>query len=440
MPARLFGTDGVRGLANVELTADLALRLARAAACTLAGQGDDRPVALVGRDPRPSGDLLDAAVCAGLASAGVDVRRLGVVPTAAVAHLVTATGASLGVMITASHNAMPDNGIKFFGADGFKLPDAVEDAIEAALERTEGLPTGSDVGRVGEEETDLVDAYVEHVVGSVPASLDGLHVVVDAANGAATAVVPEVYQRAGARVSVINDRTDGVAINVDCGATHLDGLRAAVLDRGADLGLAHDGDADRCLAIDATGQVVDGDAILAILAVGLHELGELANDTVAATVMSNLGFRKAMTAAGITVAETQVGDRYVLERMRGEGLTLGGEQSGHVILLDHATTGDGVLTGLHLLGRLAATGRSLAELAAVMTKLPQVLVNVRVPDKAEAMRAAQGLVAEAEAELAEDGRVLVRPSGTEPLVRVMVEAATAEQARTVAERIAAAIN
>ena len=436
---RLFGTDGVRGLANVELTADLALRLSRAAARALSAGSAGRPVALVGRDPRPSGDLLDAAVCAGLASAGVDVRRLGVVPTAAVAHLVTATEATLGVMITASHNAMPDNGIKFFGADGFKLPDAVEDAIEAALDRGEGLPTGADVGRVGAQETDLVGAYVEHVVASLPASLAGLHVVVDAANGAATAVVPEVYQRAGARVTVINDRTDGVAINVECGATHLDGLQAAVVELGADLGLAHDGDADRCLAVDATGTVVDGDAILAILAVGLREQGALAHDTVAATVMSNLGFRKAMSATGIEVAETQVGDRYVLERMRADGLTLGGEQSGHVILLDHATTGDGVLTGLHLLGRIATTGSSLAELAAVMTKLPQVLVNVAVADKSAAMQAAVPLVAEAEADLGADGRVLVRPSGTEQLVRVMVEAATAERAEQVAQRIAAAI-
>jgi phosphoglucosamine mutase len=273
----------------------------------------------------------------------------------------------------------------------------------------------------------------------MPAPATGVHVVVDAANGAATRVVPDIYERAGARVSVINCRTDGVAINDDCGATHLDGLRAAVTELGADLGLAHDGDADRCLAVDAGGDVVDGDAILAILALALNERAELNAATVAATVMSNLGFRKAMAARGISVAETQVGDRYVLERMRADGLTLGGEQSGHLIMLEHATTGDGILTGLHLLSRIASTGTSLRDLASVMTRLPQVLVNVRVPDKAVALTSAQTLVAEAEAELAGDGRVLVRPSGTEPLVRVMVEATSAERAQQVADRIAAAI-
>jgi phosphoglucosamine mutase len=436
--ARLFGTDGVRGVANVDLTADLALRLARSAARRLAHRPGLRPIALVGRDPRPSGQLLDAAVCAGLASAGVDVRRLGVVPTAAVAHLVTATGATLGVMITASHNPMPDNGIKFFGADGFKLSDATEDAIEAGLDDAATV-TGADVGRVGEEETDLVGSYVDHLLATVPARAEGVHVVVDAANGAAASVVPEVYERAGARVTVINNRLDGVAINDNCGATHLGGLRQAVVSAGADLGLAHDGDADRCLAVDATGADVDGDAILAVLAVALRERGALAGDAVAATVMSNLGFRKAMHDNGIEVAETAVGDRYVLERMRADGLALGGEQSGHVILLEHATTGDGILTGLHLLSRVASSGRSLAELAAVMTRLPQVLVNVRVADKAAAMAAAEPVVAKAEAELAGDGRVLVRPSGTEQLVRVMVEAVSAERAHAVAEKIAAVI-
>jgi phosphoglucosamine mutase len=434
---RLFGTDGVRGLANVELTPDLALRLSRAAARLLShSAGDGRPTAAVGRDPRPSGELLENAVCAGLAAAGVDVRRLGIVPTAAVAHLVCDTGAALGVMITASHNPMPDNGIKFFGRDGFKLPDETEDAIAAGLDDIGDGPTGAAVGRLLPQE-DLAERYVAHLLGTLPAPATGVHVVVDAANGSATRVVPGVYERAGARVTVINDRVDGVAINADCGATHLEGLSAAVVEQGADLGLAHDGDADRCLAVDATGQVVDGDAILAVLALGLRDRGSLADDTVVATVMSNLGFRKAMSAEGITVAETQVGDRYVLERMRADGLTLGGEQSGHVILLEHATTGDGILTGLHLLSRIATTGRTLADLAAVMTRLPQVLVNVRVADKEQAVSAAQELVAEAEAELGGDGRVLVRPSGTESLVRVMVEAASAELAQQVAERVAA---
>ena len=436
--ARLFGTDGVRGLANVDLTPDLAMRLSRAAARLMApAAGAARPSAVVGRDPRPSGELLDAAVCAGLAAAGVDVRRLGVVPTAAVAHLVRDTGAALGVMITASHNPMPDNGIKFFGPDGFKLSNDTEDAVEAALDSVDGLPCGADVGRMLPDE-DLVERYVAHLLQTLPSSAAGVHVVVDAANGAAIRVVPDVYARAGARVTVINDRTDGVAINDDCGATHLNGLRAAVAEHGADLGLAHDGDADRCLAVDARGEVVDGDAILAILALDLHERGALSAGTVAATVMSNLGFHKAMAAHGIAVAETQVGDRYVLERMRSDGLALGGEQSGHVILLEHATTGDGILTGLHLLRRVASAG-PLADLAAVMTRLPQVLVNVRVPDKTAAMRAASALVAQATAELAGDGRVLVRPSGTEQLVRVMVEATTSERAQQLANRIATAI-
>jgi len=442
--ARLFGTDGVRGLANVELTADLALALSRSAARLLAarstpgGSADGpRPTAVVGRDPRPSGELLEAAVCAGLASAGVDVRRLGVVPTAAVAHLVRDTGAALGVMITASHNPMPDNGIKFFGPDGFKLTDETEDAIEATLADAGGLPSGGAVGRMLPDE-DLVERYLSHLLSTIAAPASGVHVVVDAANGAATRVVPEVYERAGARVTVINDRTDGVAINDNCGATHLEGLRSAVVEHGADLGLAHDGDADRCLAVDHRGEVVDGDAILAVLALSLRERQALAGETVAATVMSNLGFHKAMKANGIAVAETAVGDRYVLERMREEGLTLGGEQSGHVILLEHATTGDGILTGLHLLSRVAG-GTSLADLAAVMTRLPQVLVNVAVADKSVAMEKVQSLVGEVESELDGDGRVLVRPSGTEQLVRVMVEAPTAERAQQLAERIAAAI-
>jgi phosphoglucosamine mutase len=333
---------------------------------------------------------------------------------------------------------MPDNGIKFFGADGYKLSDAAEDAIEAALD-CPVVVTGADVGRVGEEETDPVDAYVDHLLATLPARVDGLHVVVDAANGAATSVVPEVYERAGARVTVLNNRRDGLAINDGCGATHLDGLREAVVAHGADLGLAHDGDADRCLAVAANGDVVDGDAILAILAIGLRERRGLAGDTVVATVMSNLGLHRALEQHGISVAVTAVGDRYVLERMRADNLSLGGEQSGHVVMLDHATTGDGVLTALHLLARVAETGRSLAELAGVMTRLPQVLVNVRVADREAAMSAVAPLAAEAETELGADGRVLVRPSGTEPLVRVMVEATTEERADAIARRLAAAL-
>jgi phosphoglucosamine mutase len=436
--SRLFGTDGVRGLANVDLTPDLAMRLARAAAAELRPGREGRGFALVGRDPRPSGDLLDAAVSAGLAAAGLDVRRLGVVPTAAVAHLVRSAGAELGVMITASHNPMPDNGIKFFGADGFKLADATEDAIAARVDGSPDGPTGADVGRITEA-AELLGAYSDHLLTTLPVRATGVRVVVDAANGAATAVVPDVYRRAGADVVVINDRTDGVAINDGVGATHLEGLQRAVVEHGADLGLAHDGDADRCLAVDATGSVVDGDAIMAVLAVGLAERGELRGDAVAATVMSNLGFRQALAARGIGVAETAVGDRYVLERMRADGLSLGGEQSGHVILLDHATTGDGILTGLHLLARLAETGRSLADLAAVMSRLPQVLLNVRVADPDAALAAAADATAAVERRLGDRGRVLVRPSGTEPLLRIMVEAPTADEAQASAEAIAAAL-
>jgi phosphoglucosamine mutase len=440
---RLFGTDGVRGVANVELTADLALALARAAVAELASP-DTRPLAVVGRDPRPSGELLEAAVVAGLLASGADVVRLGVVPTPAVAHALTVpiVGdqiATIGVVISASHNPMSDNGIKFFGPGGSKLPDAVEARIEQRLAAPEPGPTGGDVGRVRADLSGDVGWYVDHLVETVDTSLSGLRVVVDCANGAASLAAPMAYRKAGADVVVINDDMSGLRINDGCGATHLEALRAAVVEQRADLGLAHDGDADRCLAVDATGEVVDGDQILALLAIGLHEQGRLARGTVVATVMSNLGFRQAMTAAGITVAETAVGDRYVLERMRADGLSIGGEQSGHLVLADHATTGDGVLTGLRVMERMSATGRSLADLAAVVVRLPQVLLNVRVADKTAAAEQLSAAVPAVEAELGGSGRVLVRPSGTEPLLRIMVEAPTEDQARTIAERLASRV-
>ena len=444
---RLFGTDGVRGVANVDLTPDLAMRLSAAAVAELAPATADagRPTALIGRDPRPSGELLEAAVVAGLLSAGADVVRLGIVPTAAVAHALSARLAglpigALGVMISASHNPMPDNGIKLFGPGGSKLADAAEDAIQSRLETAAALAkTGDGVGRVIADLSGQLDWYVDHLVASIDGGLDGLRMVVDCANGAAAQAAPATYRKAGADVVVINDDLSGYRINDNCGATHLEQLQAAVLAHGADLGIAHDGDADRCLAVDAAGAVVDGDAILAILAISLHESGRLRGGALAATVMSNLGLRQAMQAHGIRLSETAVGDRYVLERMVAEDLSLGGEQSGHVILLDHAGTGDGILTGLHLARRVVATGRPLADLAGVMQRLPQVLVNVRVEDKAAAMAKAGELAAESERELAGSGRVLVRPSGTEPLVRVMVEAPTEDEARATAERIAAAI-
>ncbi|GGV10199.1 phosphoglucosamine mutase [Actinomadura cremea] len=438
--ARLFGTDGVRGLANRDLTARLAMDLSVAAARVLGEQGEfrgHRPLAVVGRDPRASGEFLEASVVAGLASSGVDVLRLGVLPTPAVAYLTHQLHADLGVMLSASHNPAPDNGIKFFDRSGHKLPDETEDRIEARLGEEWDWPTGAGVGRVRDAHG-AVEQYVAHLVASVPVSLDGLRVVVDCANGASCDVAPEALRRAGAEVFTIGTAPDGLNINAGCGSTHLDALRAAVREHGADLGIANDGDADRCLAVTAAGEVVDGDQIMAILALEMHDSGALAADTVVATVMSNLGFKLAMREAGITVVETAVGDRYVLEAMKAGGFVFGGEQSGHVILLDHATTGDGVLTGLQLLAAMARRGRPLDELAKVMTRLPQVLVNVRDVDKTRAKTSPElaAAVAAAEAELGETGRVLIRPSGTEPMVRVMVEAASQERAQSVAEHLA----
>ena len=436
---RLFGTDGVRGLANRDLTAELALSLACSAAHVL-GEGGHHPTAVVGRDPRASGEFLEAAVVAGLASAGIDVLLAGVVPTPAVAYLTTALGARMGVMLSASHNAMPDNGIKFFDADGFKLADDIEDRIEDRLGESWERPVGSAVGRV----RDLADGsqrYVDHVLAAVRAPLTGLRIVVDCAHGAASAVSPRALARAGAEVIAINASPDGLNINDGCGSTHMEGLVRAVLESGADAGIAHDGDADRCLAVDATGAIVDGDQILAILALGSRDAGLLAQDTVVSTVMSNLGFRLAMQERAITVVETAVGDRYVLEAMRDRGYSLGGEQSGHIVMLDLATTGDGVLTALALLSRMAETGSSLQELAAVMTRLPQVLINVPGVDKARLGDSPEVLaaVAAVEESLGTTGRVLLRASGTEPLVRVMVEAPTADEATSAAQSIAAVV-
>nr|WP_203587260.1 phosphoglucosamine mutase [Actinospica acidiphila] len=445
---RLFGTDGVRGVANADLTAEMALGLSVAAAHVLAEAGTfegHRPTAVVGRDPRASGEFLEAAVVAGLASAGVDVLRVGVLPTPAVAHLTGALGADLGVMLSASHNAMPDNGIKFFARGGHKLADDLEDRIEAVYEehRTGApwdRPTGSGVGRV-RDHGEGFDTYVAHLVGVLPNRLDGLKIVLDEAHGAASQVSPEAFRRAGAEVVTIGAEPDGLNINDGCGSTHLEQLKAAVVEHGAALGIAHDGDADRCLAVDHTGEEVDGDQILAVLALAMRERSALRSDTVVATVMSNLGFKLAMEREGIRLVQTAVGDRYVLEEMKQHGFALGGEQSGHVIILDHATTGDGTLTGLLLAARVAESGRSLRELASVMERLPQVLINVPDVDKSRVKTSAElaTAVGEAERELGETGRVLLRPSGTEPLVRVMVEAADIDQARSVAGRLADAV-
>ncbi|GGR23699.1 phosphoglucosamine mutase [Streptomyces netropsis] len=442
---RLFGTDGVRGVANADLTAELALGLSVAAAHVLAEAGTfegHRPVAVVGRDPRASGEFLEAAVVAGLASAGVDVLRVGVLPTPAVAYLTGALGADLGVMLSASHNAMPDNGIKFFARGGHKLADELEDRIERTYRAHASgepwdRPTGAGVGRVREYDQGF-DNYVAHLIGVLPNRLDGLKVVIDGAHGAASRVSPEAFARAGAEVITIGTDPDGLNINHECGSTHLEKLRAAVVEHGADLGVAHDGDADRCLAVDAAGAEVDGDQILAVLALAMREAGTLRKNTVVATVMSNLGFKLAMEREGVDLVQTSVGDRYVLEEMKANGFALGGEQSGHVIVLDHATTGDGTLTGLMLAARVAATGRSLAELVGVMERLPQILINVRDVDKARVGSSPElaAAVNDAERELGATGRVLLRSSGTEPLVRVMVEAADIEQARKVAQSLA----
>ncbi|KLO25297.1 phosphoglucosamine mutase [Mycolicibacter heraklionensis] len=437
---RLFGTDGVRGVANRELTAELAVALGGAAAQRLA-LGTGRRVAVVGRDPRASGEMLEAAVIAGLTSQGVDALRTGVLPTPAVAYLTSAYEADFGVMISASHNPMPDNGIKFFGPGGHKLDDATEDQIEDLVAAGPGLrPIGAELGRVVDAK-DALDCYLRHLGESNPTRLDGLTVVVDCAHGAASDAAPRAYRAAGATVITINAEPDGLNINEGCGSTHLEPLRAAVLAHGADLGLAHDGDADRCLAVDAAGNVIDGDAIMVVLALAMRDAGELADDTLVATVMSNLGLHLAMREAGVTVHTTDVGDRYVLEQLRAGGFTLGGEQSGHIVLPQVATTGDGIITGLRLMARMAQTRTPLAGLAAAMRTLPQVLINVEVTDKAEAVGrpAVRDAVLRASEELGDSGRILLRPSGTEQLVRVMVEASDEETARRIAAEVADAV-
>ena len=436
---RLFGTDGVRGLANADLTPELAMAVAGAAARVLvAHDATHRPVAVVGRDPRASGEMLEAAVVAGLTSAGADVLRVGVLPTPAVAFLTASYGADLGVVLSASHNPMPDNGIKLFARGGHKLPDDIEAEIEAAVGVGPSIrPTGELVGRVRDAE-DASERYLEHLLAAVPQRLDGVHVVVDCAHGAASLVAPELYRRAGARVTAVAAEPDGLNINAGVGSTHLDVLVEAVRQHGADLGIAHDGDADRCLAVDGTGELVDGDQILAMCALSLREAGQLAENTVVATVMSNLGFHHAMRDAGIAVLTTAVGDRYVLDALRANGLNLGGEQSGHVVFTDAATTGDGLLTALHVMSRISVTGESLAALASVVQRLPQVLINVPVSDKATVAQApaVDAAVEAARAELGDSGRILLRPSGTEQLVRVMVEAGTQAHADEIAERVA----
>lgn len=436
--ARLFGTDGVRGTANREITAELTLSIAQAAAIVLGKQArkdGQRPRAVVAKDPRISSDFISSVVAGGLAASGVDVFDAGVLPTPACAFLTADLGADFGVMISASHNSAPDNGIKFLARNGYKLPDTVEDEIEAAMGKSL-TPLGAEVGRVTRF-SDAEDRYLIHLLGTMKQRLDGLKIVIDCANGAASAISPAAFADAGAKVIVIGADPDGNNINAGYGSTHLSALQAAVVENGAHLGIAHDGDADRCLAVDESGKIIDGDHIMAILATAMHEAGELSRDTLVSTVMSNLGLKVALAERGIEMLQTQVGDRYVLEEMRAGGYTLGGEQSGHIIFSHYATTGDGILTGLQLAARMAQTGKKVSELAAIMSTYPQVLINVPGVDKNRVDDAQlQALVGEAERELGADGRVLLRASGTEALVRVMVEAKEQGDAQSWATRIA----
>jgi len=441
---RLFGTDGIRGVANTELTPEFVLGLGRALVRTLREEGVARPRIAVGRDPRASGEMLEAALVAGICSAGGDAVVLGVLPTPGVALLTRAVGADSGAVLSASHNPVADNGIKFFGSSGYKLTDAEEDRIEELLQRSdEDRPTGVAVGR-RHDEPGLVDRYVDHLVaigeaGRGPRPFAGLRVVVDCANGAASTVSPLVLDRLGCTVTALCADPTGDDINDGCGSTHPEVAAQAVLATGAALGLAHDGDADRLIAVDGDGRVVDGDAILAVLAARLHEQRGL--PTVVTTVMTNLGFKRAMEELGIGVVQTKVGDRYVLEAMREGGHPLGGEQSGHVIFAEHATTGDGVLTAVQLLGAVVDSGRPLADLATVMRRLPQVLINVPEVDRGRLADAEQlwKAVRAEEERMGDGGRVLVRPSGTEPVVRVMVEAESEDDAQATADRLAAVV-
>lgn len=447
--ARLFGTDGVRGVANRDITAELAVDIAVAAAHVLGERGEftgHRPRAVLGRDTRVSGDFLSAAVAAGLASAGVDVLDAGVIPTPGVAFLTADTDADLGIVISASHNPMPDNGIKFFARGGHKLDDAVEQAIEERIGEDWKRPVGTEVGRIIPS-PGLRGRYVDHVLSAARSfagsdqPLQGLVLVVDCAHGAASEVGPEALRAAGAEVHEIHASPDGVNINHEAGSTHLDGLARAVVERGADLGVAYDGDADRCLAVDGEGRTVDGDQMMGLLAQAMQAAGHLYRDTLVATVMSNLGLHRSMREAGIDIVETAVGDRYVLEAMREAGYSLGGEQSGHIIVSDYTTTGDGLLTSLLVAAVLARSGEPLSALAARIPRLPQALVNVAGVDRSRVYTdpVLEAAVAAAREGLGDAGRVLLRASGTEPLVRVMVEADTDARARDVADDLAAVV-
>lgn len=437
---KLFGTDGVRGVANREVTAEMAYRMGCAATAYFGQHTERQPVILIGRDTRISGQMLEAALAAGICSAGGKAILLGIIPTPAVAYLARLLGAQAGVVISASHNVFSDNGIKFFGGDGYKLLDAIEAQLEelllGGLDKLE-KPTGENVGTI-EYRADLAEEYIKYALGTVQGDFQGMKIVVDCANGSSYAVTPEVLRRLGAEVIVLHNEPNGININDNCGSVHLQSLQAAVKEYGADMGIAHDGDADRCLTVDENGEVVDGDHMMAICALKLQREGKLVDNTLVATVMSNIGLHQAMKKAGIRIEVTAVGDRYVLENMRANGYVLGGEQSGHIIFSDVATTGDGLVTALQIVQAVAQSGKKLSELSSCMVTFPQLLVNVRVKTKAgwETNKAILSAIREGEEALGDAGRILVRPSGTEPLIRVMAEGPTAEVLDTIVGKIA----
>ncbi|UWG98035.1 phosphoglucosamine mutase [Dehalobacter sp. DCM] len=439
--ARLFGTDGIRGKANSELTPELAFKLGKAGAYVL-GKGKEHAQIIIGKDTRISGSMLEAALAAGICAMGVDVIKTGVLPTPGIAYLTRTLQADAGVVISASHNPFEDNGIKFFAGSGYKLPDEMEDEIEAVLNRLDELesPSGSRIGTIMDMD-DASEKYEQFLINTAPSSLEGLKIVLDCANGAAYKIGPRVLTDLGAEVIPIFNQPNGTNINVQCGSTHPEALAKAVVESGADIGLACDGDADRIIAVDEKGQIIDGDYIMVICASALKENGKLAQDSLVVTVMSNMGLHKACRQAGIHVLETTVGDRYVMEKLKESGAVLGGEQSGHIIFLEHNTTGDGLLSGLQLLDVLKAKQMPLSELAAQMRRFPQVLLNTRVDNKDKVMASGQlkEKISEVQQHLGEDGRILVRPSGTESLIRVMLEGPDQEELASLAQAVVAVV-